>query len=75
MVGEEILKWSCGKISIKEEDGKQKLHYQLHKQSWSGLRRWEKKHCSQARKTIDKDLVKIISHNKLYNGRKETKMM
>jgi hypothetical protein len=52
MVGEEILKWSCGKRSVKDEDGKQKLHYQLRKQLWSGLRRWEKKHCSQARKLL-----------------------
>jgi hypothetical protein len=32
----------------------------------------EEKTLFSSKKTIDKNLVKFISHNKLYNGRKET---
>lgn len=66
VVVEEIFKWSCEKRFVKDEDGN------YNKEILVKLKVLEEKTLFSSKKTIDKNLVKCISHNKLYNGRKET---
>lgn len=70
-----LKKFSNGVVKrdlLKTRMGNKSCIINYNKEILVKLKVLEEKTLFSSKKTIDKNLVKFISHNKLYNGRKET---